>query len=182
MVNVKSTPVLARDQVVVPIRGQKAMRTPTVTLSRAQRLAQTLGADESPYALCPGNRLQLLAMCMTATETLNKSYNLKTCRRDVAAFRKWAAYCRSVGTTPWRDDTNANSRVDTVGHQREVVLTVNAMMHHQHTAVARPAGSNRTLIKPGSAMAWYLAVRRVFKVNLIPLLAMGAVKAALKDM
>ena len=169
-------------QKLKPLRPATMATVPTAVLDRSQQLAVALMTDSSIYALCPGNKLQLMSMCAAATGLLHRSYNLKTRTRDVAAFRKWAAYCRSIGTTPWRDDTNANSGADPVGHQREVVLAINAIVHYQQTAVARPAGSNPTVVKPDTATAWLAAIRRVFKINMIPLLPLTQIRAALKTL
>ena len=57
---------------------------------------------------------------------------------------------------------------------------INAMVHHQQTAKPRSRGSNRTLAKPDTAMAWLNAVRRVFKTNMIPLLPMTPTRNAVK--
>ena len=165
-----------------PFRPKKLKPTPAVAISRSDQLAVALENDNSPYALCPGNPMQLQLLCSSAVELLAKTYNLKTCRRDVPAFRKWAAYCRALGTTPWRDDAAANSGADPLGHQREIVLAINAMVHHQQMAKPRPAGSNRTLAKPDTAMAWLMAVRRVFKANMIPLLPLTQIRCALKSL
>ena len=92
-------------QKLKPLRPATMATVPTAVLDRSQQLAVALMTDSSIYALCPGNKLQLMSMCTAATGLLHRSYNLKTCKRDVAAFRKWAAYCRSIGTTPTQEQT-----------------------------------------------------------------------------
>ena len=164
-----------------PSRGKASKSSAAVTMpSRNQHLANMLAQDQTAYALCRGNQLQLEVMCNTAVTLLHKAYNLKTCRRDAAAFRKWVAYCRAINTTPWRDDAAANSGADSIGHRREIVLAINAMVHHQQTAKPRPNGTSGTLVKPDTALAWLMAIRRVFKANMIPLLPIAPIRNAVK--
>ena len=131
------------------------------------------------YALCPNDPPRLAAMCVVATEPLSRSYNLRTVKRDAKNFQRWDRYCRSVGTTPWRDDLSAINSMDRQAYQREVVLMVNTLIHFYQTITPRPAGSNRTRCKPGSAMNILCAVRRVFKAKLIPLMSLAPVIRAL---
>ena len=146
------------------------------------QLASKLTQDLSPYALCRGNPLQLQLLCTRAQSTVAKAYNYKTLKRDIPYFVKWTRYCRILGTTPWRDDADANSGVDRIGHQREIVLFVNALIHFSQSITPRPAGSSRTACKPQSAMNVLLAVRRVFKRNLLVLLDWKQVNMALKGL
>jgi ribA/ribD-fused uncharacterized protein len=147
--------------------------------NRTARMLQQLQHDVSPYALCPGDSRKLQFLCTRAHEVLSKSYSTRTCLRDAATFKKFSRYCRSLGTTPWRDDAAANSGADPVGHQRELVLFVNALIHFYQTDKPRPNGTNRTKVKPDSAMNNLRAVRRVFKANFITLISMSAITRAL---
>ena len=168
---------------VVPDRGPQQTLSPAFTAPhRNAQLFAHLQKDESPYALCPGQPSRLQNLCVTAQTLLSKSYSLRTCKRDAAAFKKYAALCRSFGTTPWRDDAAANSGADPVGHQREIILFINVLVHFQQTCKPRPNGSNRTTVKPDSAMQYIRAIRRVFKANMIPLLSMTAIIRALHSM
>jgi hypothetical protein len=120
-------------------------------------------------------------MCDVAYEALRTSYNLKTCKRDTKAFMRWAAFCRSKGTTEWRDDIAANTGQNLQGYKREVILLINALVHFHQTMTYRPKGTARTRAKPESAMNIIRAVRRVHKVNMIPLIPLTSVNAALNS-
>jgi hypothetical protein len=168
-----------RPCVLVPTRASKRLAQAAEPLSGVYALADKLSGDMSIYALCPNDPSRLAAMCSAATELLSRSYNLRTVQRDGKNFKRWERYCRSVGTTPWRDDLSAISSTDPQAYQREVVLMVNALIYFYQTITPRPAGSNRTRCKPDSAMNILRAVRRVFKANLIPLMSLAPVTRAL---
>jgi hypothetical protein len=167
---------------LLPVRASLIERTQRVTpsLLRSEALTLALTGDTSKHALSPSNPAILAHLCQTAHALLSRSYSLRTCKRDAACFAKWSAYCRSLGTSPWRDDAMANSGADPIGFQRENVLWINFLIHTQQRIDCRPAGSNRTLAKPQSAMAHIFAVRRVFKANLIPLILLASVTRALQ--
>ena len=169
--------------VLMPTRAslvEQTVRT-SPALLRSEALTLALHKDESKYALAPGNPAVLAHLCLTAHDVLSKSYSLRTCKRDAACFAKWSAYCRTLGTSPWRDDAAANSGADPIGFQRENVLLINFLIHTQQVIQCRPAGSNRTAAKPDSAMAYIFAVRRVFKANMIPLISLVTVTRALQS-
>jgi hypothetical protein len=56
---------------------------------------------------------------------------------------------------------------------------ISTLVYFFQTSKARPNGTNRTKVKPASAMQNLAAIRRVFKANLIPLISMAAVTRAL---
>jgi hypothetical protein len=113
---------------------------------------------------------------------LAKSYNARTSARDASAFKRFSLFCRSLNTSPWRDDTAANSGLDPAGHQRELMLMISALIHFHQAGAPRPNGTNRNRVKPSTAMGNLLAVRRVFKANFIPLISMAAITRVLHAM
>ena len=169
-------------QVVIPIRANVAAPQLLAATDKSESLALALHADTSRYALAPHDPTLLAHLCKQAHGLLARSYSPSTCKRDAAAFARWAAYCRLVNTTPWRDDAAANSGTDPAGFQRECVLLINFLVSTQQSMGCRPCGSGRTKAKPESAMAYVRAVRRVFKANMIPLISLSAVTRALTAM
>ena len=126
-------------QVLLPVRSSAA--TPQQLLTAADRsdsLTLALHADTSRYSLAPHDPALLAQLCKTAHSLLARSYSASTCKRDAAAFARWAAYCRVVNTSPWRDDSAANSGADPVGFQRENVLLINFLISTQHSMECRP--------------------------------------------
>jgi hypothetical protein len=136
--------------------------------------------DSSPYALCRNDPDQLHALCTTAHGLLQESFTTRTNARDRKAFARWSLYCRALGTTPWRDDIAANMGSDHVGHHREIILMINFLIRRYQQIRPRPGITNRTRCKPQSAIADLQAVRRVFKVNCLPLITIAPVVRALK--
>ena len=68
-----------------------------------------------------------------------------------------------MGTSPWRTDRNANSGVDPIGHQREVLLLVNFLIWRYQSM--RPRARDAVAPKPQSALAAVMAVRRVRRLQ-----------------
>jgi hypothetical protein len=150
------------------------------TQARAALLAEHLSGDLSRYAFCRSEPEKLQSMCLAVDSLMAGSFAASTEKRDQLGWKRWCAYCRSLGTTPWRDDPAAVTGADSVAYRREVVLCVNFVIECHKTINPRPAGSGRTRCKPESAMNVLREVRRVFKKAMVPLMPLTSVTQALR--
>jgi hypothetical protein len=145
-------------------------------------LADRLSVDHSEYALCRAQPERLQEMCGAAQDLMKEGFSFRTNKSDEAAFARWCVFCRSVQTTPWRNDVKANLGIDPLGNQRETLLMVNFIISRFQCIKPRAGLTNRTSCKPESAVADLRAVRRVFKKNLIPLASFTPVIFAIKGL
>jgi hypothetical protein len=171
-------PVRAPVETTLPPQAPASPDAPT--RARAALLAEHLSGDLSKYALCRDQPDRLQAMCLTVDGLMANSFAASTEKRDALGWKRWCAYCRSLGTTPWRDDPAAVTGADSVAYRREVVLCVNFVVECHKTIRPRPNGSGRTRCKPESAMNVLREVRRVFKRAMVPLMPLTSVTQALK--
>ena len=69
---------------------------------------------------------------------------------------------------------------DHMGHRREIILMINFLIRRYQRIKPRPRGTRRTKCLPQSALADLQAVRRIFRINCLPLTAIAPVIRALK--
>ena len=105
---------------------------PAVNEMSVQSLALALWSDQSPHAICRGNFDQLLQACGTALNTAAEAFSLRTAKQDIAHWKAWSAYCKTMSTDPMRPIVDPH--LDRVGYLREVVLLVNALVFFMKTA------------------------------------------------
>lgn len=81
-----------------------------------------------------------------------------TATQDRSAWKAWKQYCKSLKTSPWRDDPDANSGRDAIGHGRETYLLAGFLIWSHMTM---PARGGRLVPQPQSAMNRVTAIRRI---------------------
>ena len=148
--------------------------------SNAKDLALALSADKSDFAIFPGDYVALLSACEFAFGMADKAYALRTTEKDVACWRSWKEYCRSVGTSPWRTDPEASLQGSQAAYLREVVLLTNALSYFMRTK--KPRARCDLMIKPQTAMATLRGVERIHKRNHVHLIPLSALSLPLKGL
>ena len=82
--------------------------------------------------------------------------NAGTAKKDARAWSMWVSVCRRLGTEPLRTAEEARTRPE-----RNAYLLACLMLHA--FAIGKPRDAAREFIKPRSALAYPLAIMRVFK-------------------
>jgi hypothetical protein len=96
-----------------------------------------------------------LAVTAVIDETVFFGINANTLGMDVRAWDMWERVCRSQGTSPLRTAAEARDFPERNAH-----LLACLLLHA--FAVGRPRDRSRAFIKPRSALAYPLAIVRVF--------------------
>ena len=121
--------------------------------ARLRAIAFQGGPD--PSMQLRGNLSDLCAIGDAVAENTDFGTNVNTLRKDDRAWEMWENVCKSVSTSPFRtaDDVRSNP-------ERNAFLLCVLMLHA--TAVCIPRTVGRFFIKPRSALAYPLAIIRIF--------------------
>ena len=108
------------------------------------------------------------ALASRMHEVLSHGYAPSTNKIDDGYWVRWAAFCKSIGTSPWRTDLMANSGLDPEGHQEEVFLLSTAMLHfyermhpRRHSDPAAKPISAEKIIESVARSHWTRGIRMV---------------------
>ena len=138
--------------------------------ARARALALTQG-DDPDMALRTSVTHALLATADVVEAYLEFGVNHSTAKKDERAWEMWEVVCGLLGTSPMRTAQDARDRPERNAH----LLAV--LMFHA-VSVCKPRVAGRRWIKPGSALAYPLAIIRIFSRWSIPMPGYKMLKAA----
>ena len=144
----------------------REMRTPQPTSAKNARrasatlLAEQLVADNSQYALCPGDPTYLTALCMETVRVREEGIPQGTLKSDEQGFKAVRHFCESRVDTPWMRPFTCASQADRL---REALFY--AMAFVAIAATIKPgkhsAEKGMTQGKPSSALNYIYGYRRV---------------------
>ena len=136
----------------IPERGSNLARASS-SYAQLRRIAMSQGGE-------PGMALRAeISSQLTSSEVLEEvvffGINANTLSTDVRAWDMWETVCRSHDTSPLRTAAEARDFPERNAH-----LLATLMLHA--FAVCRPRQLGRRFIKPKSALAYPLAIVRIF--------------------
>ena len=108
----------------------------------------------------------------TVDEGMLYGVNANTASIDERAFTMWEHVCEQHGTSPLRTSADARDYPERNSHLLAVLMLY-------ASAICKPRTPGRQCIKPRSAMAYPLAILRIFNRWGIPLPGLKAIKGAL---
>ena len=138
--------------------------------SRARALALTEGDDPS-MALRLSVSQAILSSAEIVESYLEFGVNHATGKKDARAWEMWEVVCAMLGTSPLRTAPDARDRPERNAHLLAVLM-------FYAVSVCKPRISGRRWIKPGSALAYPLAIIRIFARWSIPMPGYKLLKAA----
>ena len=134
------------------------------------RMVSMLEKDTSHYAIAKTGAMR---------DSIRVSFDLRMLGRNDATQRQqrgqwkhWVRFCEAQGICPTRDDHDANSGKDRIGHMREVELLNSALCFYMGLA----KGRGRVAALPKAGMNWLRGVRRVHE-QMMPKVVMVPMKA-----
>ena len=136
----------------LPPRGASAFATASKLYSQAQMLNFAAGHPDMAFRADLGN---LWAIAEAAEETISHGINPNTAKMDERAWEFWEHICKSHGTSPMR------SEQDVRDHPARNAHLLAALLMYAFT-VCKPKSKDRNFIKPSSALAYPLAIIRIF--------------------
>ena len=113
----------------------------------------------------------ILSSADLINEYLEFGVNPSTARKDERAWMLWEQVCECYGTNPYRTALEARERPERNAH------LLSALMFHA-VAICKPRTPGRQWIKPTSALAYPLAIIRIFSRWHVPMPSYKALKAA----
>ena len=145
---------------IPPPRPSTASARPTSSLQiasahYAQMRAMALAAGSDPSMRIRADLAELHRASESISEISEFGTNSNTLRKDDRAWEFWEIICERLGTSPFRteDDVRTNPG-------RQAFLLAVLMLYSSSVCVPRTAG--RHCIKPRSALAYPLAIIRIF--------------------
>ena len=138
--------------------------------ARTRALALTQG-DDPDMALRTSISHALLSTADSVEAYLEFGVNHSTAKKDERAWEMWEVVCGMLGTSPMRTAQDARVRPERNAH----LLAV--LMFHA-VSVCKPRVAGRRWIKPNSALAYPLAIIRIFSRWSIPMPGYKMLKAA----
>jgi hypothetical protein len=136
----------------------------------ADRMITELEGDRSLYAIARTTEMR---------EAIRRSHDLRMLGKNEATqqlqrgqWKHWVRFCEAQGICPVRDDHEANSGRDRIGHMREVELLNSALCFYM--GVAKGRGRDAALPKAG--MNWLRGIRRVHE-QMMPRVVMVPMKS-----
>ena len=138
--------------------------------ARTRALALTAGED-SDMALRASITHALLPSADAVEAYLEFGVNHSTSKKDARAWEMWEVVCGMLDTNPLRTAKDARDRPERNAH----LLAV--LMFHA-VSVCKPRATGRRWIKPNSALAYPLAIIRIFSRWSIPMPGYKMLKAA----
>ena len=138
--------------------------------ARTRALALTQG-DDPDMTLRTSISHALLSSAETVESYLEFGVNHSTAKKDSRAWEFWEQVCDMLDTSPLRTAKDARDRPERNAHLLAVLMFYAA-------AVCKPRVSGRRWIKPSSALAYPLAIIRIFSRWSIPMPGYKMLKAA----
>ena len=138
--------------------------------ARARALALTQG-DDPDMALRTSISHALLSSADTIESYLEFGVNHSTSKKDSRAWEMWEEVCNMLGTSPLRTAQDARDRPERNAHLLAVLM-------FYAVSVCKPRAAGRRWIKPSSALAYPLAIIRIFARWSIPMPGYKMLKAA----
>ena len=121
--------------------------------AKLRALALAEGGD--PGMALRAELAEAMSVATVLEETIFFGINANTLDMDVRAWAMWESVCRSQGTSPLRTAAEARDFPERNAH-----LLACLLLHA--FAVGRPRDRSRAFIKPRSALAYPLAIVRIF--------------------
>lgn len=126
----------------------------------AKRMAASLRADTSRYALRPDDAETIDLACARLVDILQRHAPATTRANEASNWKHWEAFCAHMNTSPWRDDARANAGGE--NHEREFHLLALGLLYiYARMKPAKRSPNNPP--KPASALAVLRGVRRLHK-------------------
>ena len=138
--------------------------------ARTRALALTQG-DDPDMTLRTSISHALLSTADAVEAYLEFGVNHSTAKKDERAWEMWEVVCGTLGTSPMRTAQDVRDRPERNAH----LLAV--LMFHA-VSVCKPRVAGRRWIKPNSALAYPLAIIRIFSRWSIPMPGYKMLKAA----
>ena len=138
--------------------------------ARARALALTEGDDPS-MALRLSVSHAILSSVETVETYLEFGVNHSTGKKDARAWEMWEVVCAMLGTSPLRTAQEARDRPERNAHLLAVLM-------FYAVSVCKPRIPGRRWIKPSSALAYPLAIIRIFARWSVPMPGHKMLKAA----
>ena len=142
----------------LPPRPPLAAPTSRVALAGrfyARARAEALAAGPDPNMALRASIADLHRTAEAIEEYNEYGVNANTSRKDERAWELWEDVCARLETSPLRTAADVRDQPD-----RQVFLLACLMMHA--FAIGKPRGRDRDFIKPRSALAYPLAIIRVY--------------------
>ena len=136
----------------LPPRSASAFATASKLYSQAQMLNFAAGHPDMAFRADLGN---LWAIAEAAEETISHGINHNTAKMDERAWEFWEHICKSHGTSPMRSEQDVRDYPARNAH------LLAALLMYAFT-VCKPKSKDRNFIKPSSALAYPLAIIRIF--------------------
>ena len=147
-------PTLVLSDAALARKTTSSLAVATRTYARARALAISSGGSDPTMAL----RCDVAALCYAGevmTDFAELGTNVNTLKKDDRAWEFWEHVCERVGTNPMRTSEEVRAHPD-----RQSWLLAVLMLYA--SAVCKPKTPGRHCIKPRSAMAYPLAIIRIF--------------------
>ena len=122
----------------------------------AQARAVALASGPDPSMNLRAEVGELMRLGATLNEFSEFGANVNTLKKDDRAWEFWETVCENLGTSPMRTAEDVRSNPD-----RQAFLLATLMLYA--SAVCIPKTPGRRCIKPRSALAYPLAIIRIFK-------------------
>ena len=136
------------------------------------RAAALSAAGQDPAMQLSAQVAGMMQLGAAVQETVDFGINANTLRKDERAWEFWEAVCEQQGTSPLRTASEARDFPERNAHLLAVLMLY-------AFAVCRPHRGDRAFIKPRSALAYPLAIIRVFGRWGIPMPSYKMLKASL---
>jgi hypothetical protein len=138
--------------------------------ARSRLLAMTQGGE--PGMALRADIADLMRLGEAVEELVEYGVNMNTWDKDSRAWDMWQLVCEAHGCSPMRTATEARDFPERNAH------LLAALMFHAY-ATCKPRDPTRSFIKPRSAMAYPLAIIRIFARWSVPMPSYKMLKAAL---
>ena len=136
----------------LPSRSASAFATASKLYSQAQMLNFAAGHPDMAFRADLGN---LWAIAEATEETISYGINHNTAKMDERAWEFWEHICSTHGTSPMRSEQDVKDYPARNAH------LLAALLMYAFT-VCKPKSKGRHFIKPSSALAYPLAIIRIF--------------------
>ena len=151
-------------------RHESSLTAASQWFARARILAMTQGGE--PGMALRTNIADLMNVGEAIDELIEFGVNANTWDKDSRAWDMWVAVCDAHGCSPMRTASEARDFPERNAH------LLAALMFHAF-ATCKPRDARRMFIKPRSALAYPLAIIRIFARWSVPMPSYKMLKAAL---
>ena len=138
-----------------PPRRAEPSKLSLASATYARARATALAAGPDPDMQVKSNLADLLALGETVNEMSEFGTNINTLKKDDRAWEFWEVVCAKLDTSPLRTPEEVREHPE-----RQAFLLAVLLMYA--SAVCKPKTPGRQCIKPRSALAYPLAIIRIF--------------------